>query len=69
MVIFSLFIFLKTIDFLPFFCILIIGEGMQKEINDLLQRYVETPQITLKSWELEEFCEKNVIIFGQLEKK
>ena len=43
--------------------------AMQKEINDLLQRYVETPQITLKSWELEEFCEKNVIIFGQLEKK
>lgn len=43
--------------------------AMQKEIDNLLKCYIEPPQITLKSWEVEEFCEKNVIIFGQLEKK
>ena len=37
-----------------------------REKLDLCQKGYQNPW---KEWQLEEFCEKNVIIFGQLEKK
>jgi hypothetical protein len=37
-----------------------------REKLDLCQKGYENPW---KEWQVEEFCEKNVVIFGQLEKK
>ena len=40
-----------------------------KNIEEILKEYVYGPENPWKEWKIEEFCEKNVIIFGQLEKK
>ena len=41
----------------------------QKSIEEVLKEYVYGPENPWKVWKIEEFCKKDVIIFGQLEKK
>ena len=41
----------------------------QKSIEEVLKEYVYGPENPWKEWKNEEFCKKDVIIFGQLEKK
>ena len=41
----------------------------KKEIAELLERCRNGVDYSIKEWQPEEFSEKNVIIFGQLEKK
>ena len=41
----------------------------QKSIEEVLKECVYGPENPWKVWKIEEFCKKDVIIFGQLEKK
>ena len=41
----------------------------QKSIEEVLKEYVYGPENPWKVWKIEEFFKKDVIIFGQLEKK
>jgi hypothetical protein len=41
----------------------------EKQIKELLENYRKTPENPWKIWKVAEFSEKNIIIFGQLEKK
>ena len=41
----------------------------QKSIEEVLKEYVYGPENPWKVWKIEEFCKKDVIIFGQLQKK
>ena len=40
-----------------------------KNIEEILKEYVYGPENPWKEWKNEEFCKKDVIIFGQLKKK
>ena len=41
----------------------------KKQIEEKLDFYKNGYENPWKEWQPEEFCEKNVVIFGQLEKK